>query len=256
MSASRLERLQRAFVRSATFAPDASLVAAVTGGGTLSSAEAVDVYRRGYPARLTSALGETFEACWRVLGDEDFFAVCRAYVARTPSRSHDLSDYGETFPGFLGDGTALASLGVDAPYLADLARFEWAFKELFHAAPVPGLSPAALAAAARPDSRLLLGAAALLSFPHRVYGLWKRDRKNDAPIAAAEWRGEERLLLYKSGGNPIFARELSAPEHAALSALSAGRTLGEALEASGLDEAGTKELFAFAAEARLFREAA
>ena len=101
MSDSPLEALQRRFVRSVTFMTDPELVAAVTGGGKLSAAEAVDVYRGGYPARLTDALGETYETCWRVLGDEGFFAAAQTYISRHPSRSHNLSDYGEAFPEFL-----------------------------------------------------------------------------------------------------------------------------------------------------------
>ncbi len=252
MKPGRLERLQRGLVRSATCAVDPDFVAAVEGGGRLSAAEAVAVYRRGYPARLTEALGETFEACWRVMGDEDFLAACREFVARTPSRSHNLSDYGETFPDFL----AARADAEAAPFLGDLARFEWAFKELFHAAPRPGLSAAALAKAARPDSVLrLAGPLVLLSFGHRVYGLWKRDRADATPVTRADWEGPERLALYKEGGNPVFVRELSAPEHAALAALAAGRTAADALAGSGLDEAGAAALFAFLAEGGLVAEA-
>jgi hypothetical protein len=244
----RLERLQRGFVRSATFAADPDFAASVAGGGKLSAAGAVEVYRRGYPARLTEALGETFEACWRVMGDADFLAACAEYVARTPSRSYNLSDYGETFPDFL----ALRADETAAPFLGDLARFEWAFKELFHAAPRPGAAPAELASAARPDAALrLAGPVVLLSLAHRVYGLWKRDRADETPLSRADWEGAQRLALYKSGGNPVFVRELSAPEHAALSALAAGRTVEDALADSGLDEGGAAALFAFLAGSRL-----
>jgi len=252
MSSSPLERLQRGFVRSVTFAADPAFVAAVAGGGRLSAAEAVDVYRSGYPVRLTELLGETYEACWRVLGDEDFFAVARAYIARTPSRSHNLSDYGASFPEFLEASAASLLPDSEIPFLADLARLEWAYKELFHARAHEGLEPAALAAAAGPGSVLRLGAAvALLALGHSVHGIWRRDRADDAPLKASDWGGAQRLLLYKRGANPIFVRELSAPEHAALSALAARRPLGEALESSGLDEEGARELFAFVADARL-----
>ena len=101
MNDSPLEALQRRFVRSVTFLTDPELVRTVTGGGKLTAAEAVEVYRGGYPARLTEALGETYEICWRVLGDEAFFAAAHDYIARAPSRTHNLSDYGADFPEFL-----------------------------------------------------------------------------------------------------------------------------------------------------------
>jgi hypothetical protein len=238
-----LEALQRRFVRSITFMADPALVAAVTGGGALSSAEAVDVYRGGYPARLTDALGETYETCWRVLGDEAFLAAARSYIARAPSRTHNLSDYGADFPEFL-ESLPVAQV---APYLGDLARFAWTFKELFHAGAHAGLDPAVLAAKARPDAVLRFGGAArLLALRHRVYGIFRRDNDDDTPIEEASWKGAELLLLYKKEGNPIFVRELTAPEHAALTALAAGRPLADALaSAEGLDADAVQELFGF-----------
>jgi hypothetical protein len=260
MSASPLEALQRRFVRSITFLTDPELVASVTGGGTLTAAQAVDVYRGGYPARLTEALGETFEACWRVLGDEDFFKVVRAFIAISPSTTHNLSDYGASFPDFV-EGQAFKSLNLssDAPFLGDLARYEWEFKNIFHEKPHAGLDARVLAAKARPESVLRFGSAVrLLSLKHRVYAIWKRDRADDTPLRDEDWTGAERLVLYKQqGGNPVFVRELSEPEHAALSALAAGRPLQEALaSAEGLDAAAAQELFAFVAEAGLVTEAA
>ena len=249
MSASPLESIQRRFTRSITFLADPELVASVTGGGELTAAEAVDVYRSGYPARLTDALGETYETCWRVLGDELFFNAARGFLARFPSRSHNLSDYGAEFPEFLES----LPVAADAPYLGDLARFAWTFKELFHAKPHAGLAPAALAAKARPEAVLRLGdAVRLLSLRHRVYGIFRRDKDDDSPILEADWKGEQRLILYKKEGNPIYVRELSAPEHAALSALAAGRPLADALAgAEGLDAAGAQELVGFISGAEL-----
>jgi hypothetical protein len=252
VAAGRLEALQRRFVRSVTFLTDADLVAAVTGGGKLTAEQAVNVYRDGYPARLSEALGETFEGCWRVLGDDAFLAAARDFIARTPSASYNLSDYGASFPEFL-ESRADAE---DAPFLGDLARYEWAFKELFHAKAHALLAPAVLAAKARPDAVLRLGGAVrLLSLRHRVYGLWRRDRSDDTPLTNSDWEGAERLVLYKKEGNPIFVRALTGPEHAALSALAAGRPLESALaSAEGLDAAGARELFAFVAESGIVTE--
>lgn len=248
-----LETLQRRFTVSASGEIDEAFVSAVSGGGRLSSAEAVEVYRSGYVARLSEALGETFEACWRVLGDDDFLAACRDYARATPSKTHNLSDYGESFPHFL-----LERFKTEAPFIGDLARLEWAFKELFHRAPHAGLSAAALAAKAKPDSVLCFGSALVLfSSAYRVHALWKRDRADRTPLSAADLIGEERLIFYKNGGNEAFARLLSVSEFAALSALREGRPLAEALDfAEGLDEAGAGELFAFIAEAGLVMDVA
>src|SRR4051812_47348056 len=117
---SRLEEIQNGFVQSAFGGITAAFAGSVKGGGKLTPAEAVGVYRDGYPARMTEALGETFEACWRVLGDEDFLEACRIYSRAAPSVSHNLSDYGGSFPEFLDD-----RFKKQAPFIKDLAVLEW-----------------------------------------------------------------------------------------------------------------------------------
>jgi hypothetical protein len=77
----------------------------------------------------------------------------RAFIARSPSStSYNLSDYGASFPDFV-EGQAFNSLNLssDAPFLGDLARYEWEFKNLFHEKPHAGLDRGVLAAKARPE---------------------------------------------------------------------------------------------------------
>lgn len=248
---SPLELLQKQFTASAIGEADSAFVAAVEGGGKLTSAQAVEVYRNGYPARMSEALGETFEACWRMLGDEDFLEGCRVYARSVPSTSYNLSDYGATFPDFL-----LSRFKDDAPFIGDLARLEWSFKELFHAEPHAGLAPAGLSVAVKNDSVLVFGSAVIfLSFTHKVHGLWKRDRNDATPLNPSDWSGPQQVLLHKSGGTPVFSRILAASEASALKSLHEGRPLAEALAAAkGLDEAAARNLFLFISEARLVTE--
>jgi hypothetical protein len=239
------------FVRSAIGAADGDFVAAVHGGGRLTSAEAVEVYRSGYPARISEALGETFEACWRMLGDEAFLGACRVYARSTPSQSANLSDYGSSFPDFL-----LNRFKKEAPFIGDLARLEWGFKELFHAKAHAGLTPVNLSVAVKKDSVLVFGSAVrLLSFQRSVHGLWKRDRSDNSPLRRSDWSGREQVLLYKSGGTPVFSRVIAAPGASALRSLLSGRPLDESLaSAKGMDETLSHELFSFISGAGLITE--
>lgn len=235
-----LKALQAGFVASAYGAVSPRFASAVTGGGRLSPREAVDVYRRGYPARMTEALGETFEACWRVLGDADFLKDCAAYARSVPSVTHNLSDYGRTFPAFL-----LKRHRSHAPFIADLALLEWEFKNLFH----EKAAEAGSAAGAHGGSIFVLAPHRLLSFDHRVHAIWRRDRDDASPLKRADWAGAERVLLHKKG-----SRVLSAAEAKAFSGLAKGRPLADALARSGLDEAATRDFFAFLAAAGLVAE--
>lgn len=245
---SPLELLQKQFTASAIGEADSTFVASIRGGGKLTPAEAVEVYRSAYPARMSEALGETFEACWRMLGDDDFLEACRVYARSAPSTSYNLSDYGSSFPEYLS-----GRFKDDAPFIGDLARLEWSFKELFHAESHVGLTAAGLAAAVREDSVLIFGSAIiLLSFTCRVHGLWRRDRNDETPLKPSDWAGRQQVLLYKNGDTPVFSRILSAPEASALLALRAGRPLADALAAAeGLNEAAARDLFLFLSEAGL-----
>lgn len=109
--------------------------------GSLSTIEAFDVYRTGYIARLTEALGETYETIWKFLGDDGFFAVAKSFIEQTPSTDPNLSNYGRQFPQFLTSQTTLMDYG----YIRDLAFLDWTRSWLFHQKTENGLTPESLA---------------------------------------------------------------------------------------------------------------
>lgn len=236
---SALEALQRRFT-AAVVEGDPALAASVKGGGRLTPEGAVAVYRRGYGARLTEALGDTYKRVWRVLGDDDFFKASEAFIPTERSRTGNLADYGRGFPAFLEAWPGSAH----APFLGDLARLEWTFKELFHAEQHAGLAPEELAASAKPEAVFVFGAAtALLCLRHRVHPIWTRELDDDSPLEPESWRGREDLFLYKKDQR-VYSRPLSAPEAAALGALRAGHPLERALSgAEGLDAEAVSALF-------------
>lgn len=247
---SPLKVLQQQLAKSAIGAADPALVDQVRGGGDLSSAEAVAVYRDGYTARMSEALGETFEACWRVLGDEEFLDACKMFCRSVPSTSHNLSDYGFSFPDFL-----LNRCQAHEPFIADLARLEWAYKELFHAAPHQALTAEQLSAAVKPSSVFVFGhAVQLLSFNHSVVNIWKRDRSDATPLSRSDWDGPQQVLMYKGANHKIFTRILAAPEASVITSLFNGMSLESTLASSSLDESAARNFFTFISQSGLIVE--
>ena len=233
-SAGKLARLQadlaRCLVDGTALEPET-----IVPGGTLGREQALEVYRRGYFIRLTEQLGETYESVWWLLGDELFFEVCRRFIAATSSRSYNLSDYGESFADFLAalpEEVCGTRLGAERELLPHVARLEWRFKDLFHAAEHVHVPAAELAAIGDLTGvRFELGSAvAMIDAPLAVGEVFAR--RKDPPDARLEldWRRPQHLLLYKLGGD-VFLRELDAPAMAVVRSLAAGAAVEEALAA-------------------------
>ena len=113
------------------------------------------VYRNNVVAGLMGTLKDAFPAVCRIVGQEFFRAMARAYVVSEPPRTPILLEYGTGFPGFIRQFEPAAML----PYLADVACIERAWTEAYHAPEALPLDPAALMAIEpdqRPSIRLLL----------------------------------------------------------------------------------------------------
>src|SRR5919108_3746086 len=73
----------------------------VAGAARQTSDRRFAVYRNNVVASLTSALAERFPVVQRLVGEEFFRAMARAYVTQEPPRSPVLLHYGATFPAFV-----------------------------------------------------------------------------------------------------------------------------------------------------------
>jgi hypothetical protein len=99
----------------------AALVAAIRGDG-LDPAARLRIYRNHAFATLGAVLEGTFPVVCRLV-DKHFFAYAvHEYLREHPPHSRCLVEYGAGFADFLA-GFAPCK---DLPYLADVARFEWA----------------------------------------------------------------------------------------------------------------------------------
>ena len=72
----------------------------------------------------------------RLVGDDFFRAMARAFVAAQKPRSPVLIHYGADFPAFV----EAFEPAREIPYLTDVARLENAWVEAYHAAEAPALA--------------------------------------------------------------------------------------------------------------------
>ena len=109
--------------------------------GELSS-KRFAVYRNNVVLGLIEALRANFPATCRIVGDEFFRAMARAYAVSEPPTSPMLFDYGAGFADFV----AVFDPAVSLSYLPDVIRIERAWVEAYHARDAVALEPVALAA--------------------------------------------------------------------------------------------------------------
>jgi hypothetical protein len=106
---------------------DPALLAVIDGRGALDAADRLAIYAEMYRARLLDVLREDFTRVRSAVGDEAFEGLVGRYLARQPSSHPSVRHVGGRFAEFIAGET-------DAPpFLADLARLEWARVEVFDA---------------------------------------------------------------------------------------------------------------------------
>ena len=208
-------------------------------GGKLSAESALQVYQEGYSARLASLLGETYEAVWRVLGDEEFFKTCLSYVACENSRSYNLSDYGENFPEYLRLNCR------EFPWISDLAAFEWNFKNVFHEESILPADLTGTDFSAPEKLHFEIGKdVRIIKSSHAVFDIWnhRSEEKYNLPDDN-KINQEENGFLYKKDGQ-IYFEKMPLHELEVLEDLMRGKSLSVSLDGKdALDEESVMKLF-------------
>jgi len=179
-----------------------------------------------------------------LVGDDSFATMARELWHRHPPVRGDLACWGEALAAFVAPNPQLA----DVPYLADVARVEWALHRAA-GAPDAGADPAsfALLTQADPDTltlRLAPGTAVMASeWP--VASLVTAHLHDDPPLAVAAQRVQaheaENAVVWRQALRPLVAACTHA-EAALLAALLKGCSLlvslNDALEADAAFDLG------------------
>jgi len=162
--------------------------------GRLGEADArrFSVYRNNVAVGLIGALEARYPAARRVVGDDAFRALARAFARARKPRSPVMIAYGDDFPEFLAgcDGVA--------PDLADVARLENAWVEAYHAADVDAAIVTDLASMGEdrlPGARIAFHPAArLLRFSTPAASIWAKAQGCAGPAEEIEDVAEDVLV--------------------------------------------------------------
>lgn len=100
----------------------------------------LQIYRNNFTGVLIDALRSIYPKIVKIVGDAFFNHAADCYLHAYPSVSGDLRNYGKHFAEFISNFAPAQTLS----YLPDIARLEWIYHEIFHAAEAPSLNLAEL----------------------------------------------------------------------------------------------------------------
>ena len=106
---------------------DAAIAAAVNGTPAVPAATRLAVYANAYRIRLAEALAANMPQLRELLGEEEFGAVADRYIDEHPSRFASVRWFGDRL------AQELERSHAGQPWVAELARWEWALAASFDA---------------------------------------------------------------------------------------------------------------------------
>lgn len=194
----------------------------------LGHARRLNVYRNNTTLLLCDALATQFPVIAELVGDDFFAHMAKAFVRTHPPQSPCLFEYGEAFADFIETFPGAQSL----PYLADVARVEWARVCAVHAADAEFLNPALLASIAAEDYGHLTfiphPASRVVTSPFPIHAIWTMHQADaEAPASIDLNAGFESVLITR----PTWAVQimrLEAGEDVFLHLLGRGIPLADA----------------------------
>jgi hypothetical protein len=189
------------------------------------------VYRNNVVVGLTETLKDAFPAVHRIVGDDFFRAMARAYVLVEPPYSPILLDYGAGFPDFIRRFQLAAVL----PYLADVAGIERAWTEAYHSPEGSPIDPSAFTAVSRdllPAIRLALHPSLrLIRSPFPALTIWQMNVAGGVPAPVDFNAGGQDVLIVRPLAD-VEVRSIPKGSPEFIQALIDGRSVLAATEAA------------------------
>jgi hypothetical protein len=229
MDMSRLLELQMQLRQAVLGGDTAEIIAAIHGDG-LDPTARVGIYRNHAFATLGAALQGNFPVVCRLV-DERFFAyAAHQYLREHPPHSRCLVEYGADFADFLATFAPCEAL----PYLADVARFEWALNIAGTVREVAALPPQALAAVPADEAAYVVlrlqPSVRYLGSPWPVDAIWQANQQNEVPAVDLASGGIN--LEIRRARDAVAWRRLDPATFAFRTALADGLVLAAAMAAA------------------------
>lgn len=189
-----------------------------------------NIYRNNYRSTLSRALAQIYPVIKDLVGGEFFDCLAKRYTAEHPSIHGNLHEFGDVFAHYISRLESVAHL----PYLADVARLEWAYHCVFHA---PASKPfdsdffEDLSEREFYEMRFVLGPSCrLIRSPFPVFEIWRMHQHEiDTDVALDFDRGPDTVLVVRQHAE-VELQRINAECAVFLEILLSGEALRMALD--------------------------
>lgn len=224
----KLKDFQDSFQR-AILERDDAILSDIPDGPRETKTNLLGIYRDAYALRLIEVIGNDHEVLRPYLGEPQFEAMARAYIASCPSHHPNARWFSHRLPEFLRATAPYA----EQPLLADLAALERALSDAFDAADAPVLSMADLATVqAELWGRLCFvphPSVSRLDLGTNATAVWSALKAGEQPPCAIAAGEPLRLIAWRQGTTSKF-RVLSAEEAMMWDEMTRGCRFGDLCE--------------------------
>ena len=205
---------------------------AVVMDGRLPAERLFQVYRNNFWISAEDALAGIYKVIKRLVGAEFFSFMVNHFLRSYPPRYGNMIQLGSDLPVFLSDFKPVEEL----PYLADIARLELSYHQVFHAAETRPFNPQVMKEI--PSEKIALlhfdmsSNSRLVYSPFPIFQIWS--------VNQDQYEGDQNVNLKSGSESVLITRpnlevkllKLDQVEARFLQYLIAGNNLGQATEAA------------------------
>jgi Putative DNA-binding domain len=201
---------------------------AKTAGGP--SSRRFNVYRNNVMVSLTEAIISSYPVVFRLVGDEFATTMARVYAGDNLPTTPVLFEYGGDYGDFIEQFEPAKSL----PYLADLARLEWAWLCAYHSADHQSLAIDALAQYGEDELMDLCFSfcpgVALLRSEFPIVSIWSAHQGEEIDVEHLKRAQTGEGALVNRPEAEVLVRTLEPATHAFFTSLQGGFSLGVSID--------------------------